>query len=82
MAPLGWTAHYQDALRSEPENLLERIQIATQSIVSRLYRVAFHETTPNATEYRALCLALSDLRVLRASFVHSRPVQLAAPSSR
>lgn len=75
MTAFAWTLPYQDALRSDPEYLLERIQFATETITARFYKIAFVEAMPNAIEHRALCVALSDLRVLRTSFLHSRRCQ-------
>ena len=82
MKPFNWSILYQDALRSEPENLLEQIRSATQCIIDRLHRMTFHETQLNVTEHRSLCLALSDLRVVRVSFVHSHPRRLRSETKR
>ena len=67
-----WTVHYEEALRSEPEFLLERIQTAAQSIVGRLKTIRRGDPTTHGNEHRALCLALSDLRVLRIAFSRSK----------
>lgn len=71
MARAAWAILYEDALRSEPQDLLERVQTATESIIDRLRQIGLAETTIHANEHRALCLALSDLRVLRVAFSHS-----------
>jgi hypothetical protein len=69
MAAFAWKIPYEDALRSEPEDLLDRIQTATMSIIDRFHTIALAESTIHLGEHRALCLALSDLRVLRIAFL-------------
>ena len=72
MPAFTWTIPYEQALRSGPEDLLDRIQTARMSILDRLHTTGFAESETHLNEYRALCLALSDLRVLRIAFSHSR----------
>ena len=67
-----WTMLYEEALQSEPEELIERIRIAIASITNRMRTIGAAESKIHPGEHRALCLALSDLHVLRIAFSRSR----------
>lgn len=67
-----WTMLYAEALRSDPEELSDRIRIATESIIGRMRTIGAVGSQVHRGEHRALCLALSDLQVLRIAFSHSR----------
>ena len=69
MAEYAWKILYEDALRSDSGDLLDRIQTATMSMIERFHTIALAKSTINVNEHRALCLALSDLRVLRTAFL-------------
>ena len=72
MATGSWEILYNTALQSEPESLLDAHRVAVDAILRRLIFLTFHDmsvTAANAREKRALCLALSDLRVLRTAFI-------------
>jgi hypothetical protein len=87
MAVLPWEILYSKALQSESEGLLEAHRIAVEAMLQRLYILTFEDRPVMAArtrEKRALCTALSDLRVLRAAFKGSRdkrnvPVQTLRP---
>jgi hypothetical protein len=79
MAAFAWKILYEEALGSDPEDLLGRIQIATMSIIDRFRAIALAESTIHVNEHRALCLALSDLRALRIAFSHSNGQWRAVP---
>ena len=70
LTAFAWTTFYEEALRSEPEYLLERIQTAAQSMIGRFREIGLDDPKIHANEHSALCLALSDLRVLRTAFSH------------
>ena len=70
MATPTWATLYQEALHSEPEDLLDRMGNAAQSIVDRMHKIGGAASRLHRSEFRALCLALSDLHILRISHSH------------
>ena len=65
MATRAWVTLYEATLRSEPEDLLERIRTATELIIDRFREIGLADPRIYSNEHRALCLDLSDLRSLR-----------------
>lgn len=75
---------YEETLRSEPEDLLDRIRTATELIIDRFREIGLADPRIYSNEHRALCLALSDLRALRIAVSHSndKMARSAVPSVR
>jgi|SRR5215469_11377564 len=82
MATRPWVTLYEETLRSEPEDLLERIRTATELIIDRFREIGLADPRIYSNEHRALCLALSDLRALRMAFSHSSGQWRAVPFPR
>lgn len=82
MATGAWVTLYEETLRSEPEDLLDRIRTATELIIDRFREIGLADPRIYSNEHRALCLALSDLRALRIAFSHSNDKWRAVPFPR
>lgn len=74
MTAFAWTILYEEALRSDPEDLLERIQTAAQSIIDRLQTLGLANPQTHLNEHRALCLALSDFASFKDCVFSLKPV--------
>jgi hypothetical protein len=67
----SWKILYNRALQSESETLLDANRMAVDAILQRMMFLTFGDMSTTMTktrEQRALCIALSDLRVLRTAF--------------
>jgi len=71
VATRPWKALYTIALQSEANSFLDAHRIAVDAILQRMIFLAYEDmslTVAKTRERRALYVALSDLRVLRAAF--------------
>ncbi len=63
-----WTTLYNNALQSDPAQLLETIKIACHAMHARLYALGSHDELHSRSERRAIYLGLADLQVLRKAY--------------
>jgi hypothetical protein len=66
----SWTIVYKEALSAGPDNFLSGIHAAGEAIHARLRTLFRPSTEADVRELRELCVALSDLYVLKTSFQH------------
>lgn len=68
MAESSWTILYNQALHSQPQQLLANVKMAREAIRSRWCAIASGTVIADVGERRALIVALNDLHVLHAAF--------------